>query len=100
MFYFLNKICAMFLLFYLQFFSLSIRAEEMARLLTRMCLGSEVMEDGEHIRVEIPPTRHDILLKTYYRSTFIIYSSMCCGLTQFRAASSHYGFPNPYDSDI
>ncbi|KAL5014341.1 hypothetical protein ScPMuIL_008611 [Solemya velum] len=32
---------------------IDIRAEEMARLLTRMCLGSEVMEDGEHIRIHI-----------------------------------------------
>ena len=31
--------------------------ESVAQLLTRMCLKSEVAEDGKHIKVEIPPTR-------------------------------------------
>ena len=31
--------------------------EAMAKLLTRMCLKSEVMKDGSGICVEIPPTR-------------------------------------------
>uniref|UniRef100_A0A8C5PLT3 Phenylalanine--tRNA ligase beta subunit n=1 Tax=Leptobrachium leishanense TaxID=445787 RepID=A0A8C5PLT3_9ANUR len=33
----------------------------LAKLLTRMCLKSEVLEDGEQIGVEIPPTRADII---------------------------------------
>ena len=32
-------------------------SEKLASLLTRMCLVSEVMPDGETIKVEIPPTR-------------------------------------------
>ncbi|XP_070561623.1 phenylalanine--tRNA ligase beta subunit-like [Ptychodera flava] len=36
-------------------------AKSVASLLTRMCLKSEVLEDGEHIKVEIPPTRHDVM---------------------------------------
>ena len=45
------------------FYSLlfSENAENMANLLTRMCLNSEVKDDGESIDVEIPPTRADIL---------------------------------------
>ncbi|XP_061073319.1 phenylalanine--tRNA ligase beta subunit [Conger conger] len=35
-------------------------AEDIAKLLTRMCLRSEVAEDGQ-IRVEIPPTRSDVI---------------------------------------
>ena len=31
--------------------------EEMTRLLTRMCLKSEVSEDGKNMLVEVPPTR-------------------------------------------
>ncbi len=31
--------------------------ESIARLLTRMCLKSEVTEDGKSVRMEIPPTR-------------------------------------------
>jgi hypothetical protein len=41
------------------FFSES--AEKIADLLTRMCLNSEVKDNGESIEVEIPPTRADIL---------------------------------------
>ena len=36
-------------------------AEEMASRLTRMCLDSEVIEEGRSLRVRIPPTRADIL---------------------------------------
>lgn len=35
--------------------------ERLADLLTRMCLLSEVTDDGKSVRVEIPPTRADIL---------------------------------------
>ncbi|KAK3746555.1 hypothetical protein QZH41_017032 [Actinostola sp. cb2023] len=35
--------------------------ENLAKLLTRMCLKSEVTDDGKNIKVEIPPTRADIL---------------------------------------
>ena len=31
--------------------------EVVARLLTRMCLKSEVCEDGKSVSVEVPPTR-------------------------------------------
>ncbi|KAM4693652.1 phenylalanine--tRNA ligase beta subunit [Discoglossus pictus] len=33
----------------------------LAKLLTRMCLKSQVLEDGEEIEIEIPPTRADII---------------------------------------
>ena len=33
----------------------------MCELLTKMCLPSEVLQGGKRIKVEIPPTRHDIL---------------------------------------
>ncbi|XP_029211120.2 phenylalanine--tRNA ligase beta subunit-like [Acropora muricata] len=35
--------------------------ERLADLLTRMCLLSEVTDDGKSVRVEIPPTRADII---------------------------------------
>ena len=35
--------------------------ERVADLLTRMCLESEVIDGGKNVRVEIPPTRADIL---------------------------------------
>lgn len=40
----------------------SIDGKAMARLLTKMCLESEVLDDGKHLKVEVPPTRADILL--------------------------------------
>lgn len=33
----------------------------LAKLLTRMCLKSEVIGDGNQIEVEIPPTRADVI---------------------------------------
>nr|XP_055053358.1 phenylalanine--tRNA ligase beta subunit [Misgurnus anguillicaudatus] len=36
-------------------------AESIAQLLTRMCLKSEVNGEGDQIRVEIPPTRSDVI---------------------------------------
>nr|XP_006815108.1 PREDICTED: phenylalanine--tRNA ligase beta subunit-like [Saccoglossus kowalevskii] len=36
-------------------------ADTLARLLTRMCLKSEVIDNGENIKVEVPPTRHDVI---------------------------------------
>ena len=36
-------------------------AEDMATRLSRMCLESEVIDKGKSLRVEIPPTRADIL---------------------------------------
>ncbi|XP_055863997.1 phenylalanine--tRNA ligase beta subunit-like [Biomphalaria glabrata] len=38
-----------------------IDAKDMARMLTKMCLQSEVCQDGENVEVTIPPTRADIL---------------------------------------
>ncbi|XP_033763908.1 LOW QUALITY PROTEIN: phenylalanine--tRNA ligase beta subunit-like [Pecten maximus] len=35
--------------------------EETARLLTRMCLAAEVTEGGAQVRVEVPPTRQDVI---------------------------------------
>ena len=32
-------------------------AESIAKLLTRMCLRSEVIDGGQSIKIEIPPTR-------------------------------------------
>ena len=32
-------------------------ADSIANLLTRMCLPSEVVEEGKAVKVEIPPTR-------------------------------------------
>ena len=32
-------------------------AESIATLLTKMCLRSEVIEEGKSVRIEIPPTR-------------------------------------------
>ena len=36
-------------------------AELLATLLTKMCLKSQVSEDGNKLLVEVPPTRTDIL---------------------------------------
>ncbi|XP_030634632.1 phenylalanine--tRNA ligase beta subunit isoform X1 [Chanos chanos] len=36
-------------------------AESLAKLLTRMCLKSEVTGEGDEIKVEIPPTRSDVI---------------------------------------
>ncbi|XP_067307391.1 phenylalanine--tRNA ligase beta subunit [Pseudorasbora parva] len=36
-------------------------AESIAQLLTRMCLKSEVSDEGNQIQVEIPPTRSDVI---------------------------------------
>ena len=38
-------------------FDFSISAEKAAGILTRMCLKSEVTENGEKIQVTVPPTR-------------------------------------------
>ncbi|XP_075717537.1 phenylalanine--tRNA ligase beta subunit [Rhinoderma darwinii] len=35
--------------------------DKLAKLLTRMCLKSHVLEDGEQLEIEIPPTRADII---------------------------------------
>uniref|UniRef100_A0A8C7HB17 Phenylalanine--tRNA ligase beta subunit n=1 Tax=Oncorhynchus kisutch TaxID=8019 RepID=A0A8C7HB17_ONCKI len=43
------------------FFGISESTEHIAQLLTKMCLRSEVMSDGEQIEVEIPPTRSDVI---------------------------------------
>ena len=40
--------------------------ERVADLLTRMCLQSEVIDGGKSVRVEIPPTRADILYYKHY----------------------------------
>ena len=36
---------------------ISITAQEVAKLLTRMCLKSQPVEEGRAVEVEIPPTR-------------------------------------------
>ncbi|CAI8007637.1 Phenylalanine--tRNA ligase beta subunit [Geodia barretti] len=36
-------------------------AESIAKLLTKMCLRSQVIEGGKSIKIEIPPTRADVL---------------------------------------
>ncbi|XP_060577710.1 phenylalanine--tRNA ligase beta subunit-like, partial [Ruditapes philippinarum] len=41
---------------------INIEGDKMARLLTKMYLESEVIDGGKNIRVEVPPTRADILL--------------------------------------
>jgi hypothetical protein len=43
--------CTSYIVFY------SISAEEIAELLTKMCLQSKAMEGGQMVNVEIPPTR-------------------------------------------
>uniref|UniRef100_A0A8C7MGW5 Phenylalanine--tRNA ligase beta subunit n=1 Tax=Oncorhynchus kisutch TaxID=8019 RepID=A0A8C7MGW5_ONCKI len=43
------------------FFQATASTEHIAQLLTKMCLRSEVMSDGEQIEVEIPPTRSDVI---------------------------------------
>lgn len=40
---------------------IDIKAEEIAKLLTRMCLKSQPHEGGRSVEVEIPPTRADII---------------------------------------
>eukprot|EP00112_Aurelia_sp_Birch-Aquarium-sp1_P008923 Seg1997.6 transcript_id=Seg1997.6/GoldUCD/mRNA.D3Y31 product="Phenylalanine-tRNA ligase beta subunit" protein_id=Seg1997.6/GoldUCD/D3Y31 len=40
---------------------ISISAEKAAGILTRMCLKSEVIENGEKIQVTVPPTRADVI---------------------------------------
>uniref|UniRef100_A0A914X3S7 Phenylalanine--tRNA ligase beta subunit n=1 Tax=Plectus sambesii TaxID=2011161 RepID=A0A914X3S7_9BILA len=40
---------------------INLKAEEMADLLTRMCLQSTVANDGRSLQVTIPPTRHDVI---------------------------------------
>ncbi|XP_077978083.1 phenylalanine--tRNA ligase beta subunit-like [Glandiceps talaboti] len=37
------------------------KADSVANLLTRMCLKSEVVDGGDNVKVEIPPTRHDVI---------------------------------------
>ena len=32
-------------------------ADSIAKLLTRMCLKSEVADNGSHVKIEVPPTR-------------------------------------------
>ncbi|XP_067658646.1 phenylalanine--tRNA ligase beta subunit-like [Haliotis asinina] len=39
----------------------NLEPEKMARLLTKMCLESEVVNNGKSIEVEIPPTRSDVI---------------------------------------
>lgn len=36
---------------------IGVGAESVAKLLTRMCLKSEVVEGGKSVKIEIPPTR-------------------------------------------
>lgn len=36
-------------------------AENIARLLTKMCLTSEVKDNGKLLEVEVPPNRHDVI---------------------------------------
>ncbi|XP_071945670.1 phenylalanine--tRNA ligase beta subunit-like [Antedon mediterranea] len=36
-------------------------AEDIASLLTKMCLASEVVEGGKKVKVEVPPTRADVI---------------------------------------
>ncbi|KAJ8320237.1 hypothetical protein KUTeg_001824 [Tegillarca granosa] len=40
---------------------IDITGDEMANLLTKMCLESTVKKKGTKIKVEIPPTRHDVI---------------------------------------
>ncbi|KAK6177678.1 hypothetical protein SNE40_015732 [Patella caerulea] len=40
---------------------INITAEQMAKYLTKMCLVTEPLKDGKNLKVEIPPTRADIL---------------------------------------
>lgn len=40
---------------------INISAQEMSKLLTKMCLQCEVISGGKEIKVEIPPTRHDVI---------------------------------------
>lgn len=40
---------------------INLSPEEMCDLLTRMCLSAEMNPDRRHLRVEIPPTRRDII---------------------------------------
>ncbi|OWF46695.1 phenylalanine--tRNA ligase beta subunit-like [Mizuhopecten yessoensis] len=40
---------------------IKITPEETARLLTRMCLAAEVADGGAQVRVEVPPTRQDVI---------------------------------------
>ncbi|XP_033097809.1 phenylalanine--tRNA ligase beta subunit-like [Anneissia japonica] len=36
-------------------------ADDIASLLTKMCLASEVVDNGENVNVEVPPTRADVI---------------------------------------
>ncbi|XP_052760475.1 phenylalanine--tRNA ligase beta subunit-like [Mya arenaria] len=40
---------------------INITGEEMARLLSKMCMESEAINGGKNVKVEIPPTRRDVL---------------------------------------
>lgn len=40
---------------------ISLSADDIANLLTKMCLSSIVTNDGLNIEVDVPPTRHDVL---------------------------------------
>lgn len=40
---------------------INVTGEEMARLLTRMCLKSEAIDGGRSLKVEVPPTRADVM---------------------------------------
>ncbi len=52
---------------------INISAEEVASLLTRMCLRSEVCEDGKNVSIEVPPTRAGEPLS---RVSIIIYTKL------------------------
>lgn len=39
----------------------NVNGDEMAKLLTRMCLKSESVDGGKNVKVEVPPTRADVL---------------------------------------
>lgn len=53
------KPCAIFKMIF--FFCFSETPSSLAKLLTRMCLKSHVIGNGNNIEVEIPPTRPDII---------------------------------------
>ncbi|XP_062505124.1 phenylalanine--tRNA ligase beta subunit-like [Corticium candelabrum] len=40
---------------------IEVTADELAKLLTKMCLAAEVIDEGQAISVEVPPTRSDII---------------------------------------
>ena len=58
-----------------------------------MCLDTEVIEDGKSVRVEVPPTRADILLQY---TVFVFTQQNFLSITFYLCYTINHGFENNY----